>query len=337
MLIFTPDRQFEGPPDVETEEAERLGVTDAAFQLLSSDMDAGDLAARCAAIIIWHEVSLDAAAINAMPNCRIIVRAGVGCDNVDIEAAAARGIPVCNVPDYGTTDVADTALSLMLALRRGTTTFNARLKADPAGNWVSPPPVPVGRVRGGHFGVVGCGRIGTAALRRARIFDMAVGFFDPYLPDGAELGLGSHRFDTLQDLLAWSDCVSLHTPATKETTGMINDAAFSAMRPDAVLINTARGSVVDLDALERALRENRIAGAGLDVLPQEPPAPHPLLDAYSGDADWLDGRLILMPHMAWYSEASRHHIRSRSARTVLAYLKHGTLRNCVNGIDTGGP
>lgn len=332
MLIFTPDRQFGGAPDIESDEAVRLGVTDAEFQLLSSEEDAGDLAARCDAIIIWHEVSLDAAAIAAMPNLRIIVRAGVGCDNIDTDAATARGIPVCNVPDYGTTDVADTALSLMLALRRGTTAYNARLTADPVGNWVSVPPMPVDRVRGSNFGVVGCGRIGTATLRRARAFDMEVGFYDPYLPDGFELGLGSRRFDVLENLLEWSDCVSLHTPATKETMGMIDHVAFSSMRAEAVLINTARGGIVDLDALESALRENRIAGAGLDVLPHEPPTPHPLLDAYRDQADWLDGRLILIPHMAWYSEASRRYIRNRSARTALAYLKDGTLRNCVNGV-----
>jgi len=333
MLILSPDAQFDGAPDIERAVAEEVGAPEATFELLHVRGAASVPEAawgRCDGLILWHEVEAGADQLDRLTHCRIIARAGVGFDNVDVVAAAARGIPVCNVPDYGTTDVADSAIALLLALRRGVVSYDRALRHDPVGNWsVDLAPV-AARLRGGTFGVVGCGRIGTATLRRARAFDLEVGFYDPYLPDGVELALGARRFDTLPELLGWADTVSLHAPATAETRNMIDAAAVAAMRQGAVLINTARGGLVDLDALYDGLKGGRLAAAGLDVTPVEPPAPHRLIEAYTSDAPWLRGRLILAPHAAWYSADGRRDIRAKSARTVLRYLKHGELRNCVN-------
>ena len=175
------------------------------------------------------------------------------------------------------------------------------------------------------------GRIGTATSRRARALDMDVCFYDPYLPDGTELGLGYRRVDSLQALLATSDVVSLHCPLTPDNCNMIDAAALAALKPDALLINTARGGLVDLGALETALRDGQLAGAALDVLPEEPPDPdHPLIQAFRRREPGLDGRLLLTPHVAWFSPSGRADLRRKSAETVRDFMLAGRLRNCVN-------
>jgi D-3-phosphoglycerate dehydrogenase/C-terminal binding protein len=235
------------------------------------------------------------------------------------------------VPDYGTTEVADHAVALMLALARGLVSYHARLLADPHAGWHWSGAPLVRRLRGRTFGIVGMGRIGTAASRRARAFDMEVCFYDPYLPDGAELGLGYRRVDSLAALLRASDVVSLHCPLTADNRNMIDAAALAAIKPDALLINTARGGLVDLGALETALRDGRLAGAALDVLPEEPPDPeHPLIQAFRRREPGLDGRLLLTPHVAWFSPAGRADLRRKSAETVRDFLLAARLRNCVN-------
>jgi phosphoglycerate dehydrogenase-like enzyme len=239
--------------------------------------------------------------------------------------------PGCNVPDYGTTEVADHAIALMLALARGLVSYHARLLADPHAGWHWSGAPLVRRLRGATFGIVGLGRIGTAASRRARALDMEVCFYDPYLPDGAELGLGYRRVDSLPALLAESDVVSLHCPLTEDNRNLIDAEALRALKPGALLINTARGGLVDLGALETALWDGRLGGAGLDVLPEEPPDPeHPLIQAFRRREPGLDGRLLLTPHVAWFSEAGRTDLRRKSATTVQDFLQQGRLRNCVN-------
>ena len=174
-------------------------------------------------------------------------------------------------------------------------------------------------------------RIGTAASRRACALDMEVCFYDPYLPDGAELGLGYRRADSLPGLLAASDVVSLHCPLTGDNVNMIDEAALRTLKPDALLINTARGGLVDLGALEAALHAGRLGGAGLDVLPGEPPDPdHPLIQAIRRRDPELDGRMLLTPHVAWFSAAGRADLRRKSAETARDFLHSGRLRNCVN-------
>jgi phosphoglycerate dehydrogenase-like enzyme len=285
----------------------------------------------CDAIVIWQVMALQAETIAKLETCRIIVRAGVGYDGIDPVAAAAKGIAVCNCPDYGTTDVADHAIALYLALARGIAFFQDALRADVAKGWDWTAPPLIGRVRGRCFGVIGMGRIGTAAARRARALDMSVLFYDPYVPDGQELALGFARTRHLDELLERADVVSLHTPLTEETRRMINASALGRMRKDAVLVNTARGAVVDIDALYEALKSDRIAGAGLDVLPQEPPDPnHPLIRAFRANEPWLAGRFLLSPHAAFFSEAGMADLRRKPVETAVAYLTEGRLRNCVN-------
>lgn len=330
MRVLLPDAQFDDEAEIE-----RAVLGEAADVLVHrerrSDRIPDEVWRTADAVICYHEVPLDRTVIERLERCRIVVRAGVGFDQIDIEAAGARGIPVCNVPDYGTSEVADHAIALMLGLARGLVSYHQRLLADPSAGWHwSGAPV-ARRLRGLRFGVVGLGRIGTATARRAAALDMDVTFFDPYLPDGADLAIGFRRTADLNELLAQSDVLSLHCPLTHETRRLLDERAFERIKPGALLINTARGGLIDLVALEAALREGRVGGAGLDVLPEEPPDPSdPLIQAFRRREPWIDGRLLLTPHAAWFSEAGRRDLRSRSAGTVLGYLTRSELRNCVN-------
>jgi phosphoglycerate dehydrogenase-like enzyme len=330
MLVLMPDALFEDDAEIEREVLGDLAEIVHHHELVAERIPGEDWR-RADALIVYYGVPIDRQVVERLDSCRILVRAGVGYDHIDIAACGSRGIPVCNVPDYGTTEVADHAIALMLALARGLVSYHARLLADPHAGWHWSGAPLVRRLRGGTFGIVGLGRIGTAASRRARALDMEVCFYDPYLPDGVELAHGYRRHDSLEGLLAASDVVSLHCPLTDDNRNMIGEAALSAIKPGAFLINTARGGLVDLGALEAALRDGPLGGAGLDVLPGEPPDPeHSLVQAFRRREPGLDGRLLLTPHVAWFSLAGRADLRRKSAETVRAFLLTGRLRNCVN-------
>lgn len=268
-----------------------------------------------------------------LPNARIVVRLGVGYDNLDLAGWAALGVPVCNVPDYGTSEVADHAIGLMLALRRGLCTYHGRLQEDLTA-W-DPGAAPlVRRLRGGTFGVVGMGRIGIATAQRARAFGMRIAFHDPFVPSGLEIALDAERHASLANLFAASDVVSLHVPGGPATAGLVDAIALAAARPGLVIVNTARGSVLDIGALNDAMRRGIVAGAALDVLPEEPPSGEGgLFAAFRQREPWLEGRLVVTPHAAFYSPESLADLRRKAMETVLDYLHKGRLRNCVNGID----
>lgn len=332
MMILFPDATFDDDAALE-----RNVLPDDAELVIVEGQQAADVAddlwRRADALIPYINIAIDADIIDRLDNCKVIARAGVGFDHIDIEAAAKRGIPVCNVPDYGTTEVADHAIALMLGLARGLVSYHQRLIANPLAGWTWSGVPLVRRLRRTKFGVVGLGRIGTAAARRAQGLDMEVSFYDPHLPDGTDLGLGLSREPTLEALLSSVDVVSLHCPLNAETTRMIDAEALRVMKPGALLINTARGGLIDIPALETALREGQIDGAGIDVLPHEPPDPNSsLLQAFKRREPWIDGRLLLTPHAAWYSPDGHADMRRKSAKTVADFLQHGVLRNVVNGV-----
>ncbi len=264
------------------------------------------------------------------PNLRAVVRMGVGYDRIDRAAAARHGVIVCNVPDYGTTEVADHAISLAIALRRGLL-LNSDRQRMPDATWtVTKDPV-IRRFSTQGFGIVGLGRIGTAVALRAKALGFRVGFYDPHLPNGAELAVGITRHRTLDGLLAESDVLSIHAPATRTTRGLIGAAEFAALPAGAIVINTARGTTMDFDALYAAMRSGHIAAAGLDVMPTEPPIlPLPaLLQAFRAREPWLAGRLIVTPHSAYWSPEADWDIRIKSAETMAAALGN-TPQNVIH-------
>ncbi len=273
---------------------------------------------------------LTGADLARFPRLRLVVRMAVGYDRIDRAALARRGITLCNVPDYGTTEVADTALAMLLALRRGLPLYLDTQRAAPPAPWTPIDSPVIQRVSRARLGILGLGRIGTAVALRAKAFGMRVVAYDRFQPSGVELALGIQRVADLDALFEGVDAVSLHVPLTPLTRGMVGLAQLRRTAPGAVVINTARGGVLDLDAVETLLREGHLAGAGLDVLPVEPVTePPPLMRAYQAREPWLEGRLIITPHAAYRSPQSWDDIRRLSAETVASNLLWGIPRNVI--------
>ncbi len=329
ILIIDP--QFAGDPGIER----AVAGADAEFEIVRPGTEGVPEAALRQADAVLNCRSrhlLPASKIASMDRARIIAQAGVGYNHIDIAAAARRGIPVCNTPDYGTREVADHAMALLLGLTRGVTAYNNRLlKRDDAWSTLALPVAPMRRLSGQTLGIIGLGRIGTAMAMRARGFGMNVHFHDPYLRAGHELALGLTRAETLAGLLAVSDILSIHCPLTGETADLINDQRLAVIKPGAILINTARGGIVDLDAVGRALHDGRLCAAALDVLPREPlDRSHPLIAAWARGEPWLEGRLLLTPHAAFYTPESLADLRRLSMLAIAGFLQSGKLRSCVN-------
>ncbi len=292
-----------------------------------------DLAGRiddADAVMLYHNLALTSATVSRLTRCKLIVRCGVGFDNVDRVLARERGIPVANVPDYGTEEVADSAIGLMLSLTRGIHLYDSRLRRN-AGSWTYAQAAPLVRLRGQVFGIVGLGRIGSATAVRAKALGMEVIFYDPHKPDGYDKAIGVRRVETLDDLLHDSFVVSLHSPLTPETHHLMNAATIERMPRGSYLVNTSRGAVVDLAAIPDAIRSGRLAGAAIDVMPQEPPPEtHPLLMAWRDPNDPCYDRVIINPHAAFYSEEGLRDMRVKGAQACRRALLGQPLRNVVN-------
>ena len=292
-----------------------------------------DLAGRIEnvdAIILYHNISLTRRTIENLKQCKLIVRGGVGIDNVDRPLARELGIPVANVPDYGSEEVADSAIAMALSLTRGTHVMNSRIKRGEE-PWSYQLVVPLVRLRSRVFGVVGLGRIGTAAAVRAKALGMDVVFYDPHKPDGYDKALGIRRVETLGELLAKSLVVSIHCPLTDQTHHMIDSQAIAQMPPGSYLVNTARGKIVDTLAVAEALESGHLAGAALDVFEVEPLADdHPLAVAWRDPGHPAHDRLIVNPHAAFYSEEGLMDIRVKTAEACRRALTGLPLRNVVN-------
>lgn len=288
--------------------------------LCDSDADFDETLCEADALIVWHNAPIGAAGLARLRRCRAIIRNGVGYDSVDIEAAARLGIAVCNVPDYGTEEVADHAIALSMALCRQLFPLDAEAKRL---GWSIPVASRLRRLREQTFGLVGLGRIGTATALRAKALGFRVAFYDPYLPNGADKALGLQRCRQLDELLQISDVLSLHCPLNAETHHLIGAGELSRMKAGSFLVNTARGAVVEKQALFAALREGRLAGAGLDVVEDEP---------LRSPEEAATPNLIVTCHAAFCSVESKIEMRRSSARLALAAVTGAPLENVVNGV-----
>ncbi|RXZ79790.1 C-terminal binding protein [Paenibacillaceae bacterium] len=283
---------------------------------------AGEVANLCrdadAVLTQWAPVTAEA--IAGMSRCRIIVRYGIGVDNVDLEAAKFHGIPVVNVPDYAINEVADHAMSLLLASARKIVATHAQVRR---GIWEIAPFRPILGLQESTLGLAGFGNIARAVAKRAQAFGLRVIAYDPFVK--AEV------YDTLQveqvswdTLIADSDLLSLHLPLTEQTRHLINAQVLHAMKPTAHLVNTSRGGVIDTDALAIALQNREIGGAGLDVLEIEPITPgHPLLQ--------LDN-CIVTSHCAWYSESALSRLQLYAALEVERVFAGQRPKHVINGL-----
>lgn len=268
--------------------------------------------------IINQYAPIDESVLTALERCKIVVRYGVGVDTVDLEAASRKGVWVVNVPDYGTEEVSDHALALTMGLLRGIGRFDRAVRS---GKWDINMIHPLPRIRNLTVGVVGCGRIGTAFAHKAKCLGMRVLGHDPSgIPEELErVGVEQVEFDPL---ITSSDAISLHLPLTEKTHHLIGAEQLHKMKSGSYLINTARGGLVDSAALLQALNEGEIAGAGLDVLENEPPE--------KGDALISHERVVTTPHAAWYSEDSYEALKSGAAREVVRVLRGKRPRSPVN-------
>jgi D-3-phosphoglycerate dehydrogenase len=247
-------------------------------------------------------------ALAAMPRLRIIVRTGVGYDTLDVPAASERKVMVANVPDYCVGEVADHTMALLLSWWRRIGELDQQVRTKGWGL----PVKPVLRLEGRTIGLLGLGRMGQAVAVRARGFGLRLLAWDPYVPQAVFASLGVQPA-SLEDLCRASDILSIHSPLTHETQGIISDKTLRLMKPTAVVVNTARGGLINTDDLVVAIREGRIAGAALDVVELEPlPLDHPIRSL---------PRVLLTPHAAWYSESSEPELRRRAARIVAQGLK----------------
>jgi len=287
---------------------------------------------NCHAIMLFHNVALTEHTINRLEQCKLIARCGVGVDNVDLAAARARGIPVSNVPDYGTEEVADSAIGMTLAMTRGFARMNSQLRdSKHAGIWAYEQAAPLFRLRGQTFGIVGLGRIGIATALRAKAIGMDVQFYDPLLPDGYDKMLGVRRVETINELFASSFVVSLHCPSTPQTKGLVTAKLIEQMQPGSYLVNTARGNVLDTSAIPPAIQSGRLAGAAIDVLANEPPpATDPLIAAWRDPTHPVHHRVIVNPHAAFYCEEGLIDMRVKAAQSCRRALLGEPLRNIAN-------
>lgn len=257
-------------------------------------------------------------ALEELADCRVIVRYGIGYDNVDIAAAAQLGIPVCNVPHYCVDEVADHTLAMALTLGRQLPQLHQRVAS---GDWQLTPPRPMPAFRKMTFGAAGFGRIARAVLHRARAFGFRVVAYDPYVTAAEFEGAGVESLSA-EELLCQSDVLSLHLPLTPETRHFLNGTTLARMKAGAVVVNTARGPLIDTLALAEALNSGHLGGAGLDVLEEEPmPLQHPLRHCPG---------VLLSSHNAWYSEASLPLLKQLATEEVVRGLRGEPLQHQVN-------
>src|SRR6267154_1743938 len=271
----------------------------------------------CDALLNTYAGPITAETMAGMPKCKIIARYGIGVDTIDLDAATRAGIIVTNNPTYCIEEVAEQTMALIFSSARKIAFYDRMVRA---GRWEVPPGKPIYRLAGRTLGLVGFGNIARAVAVRAAAFGMRVLYADPFVKEG--------QFDApakkteLDSLLSESDFVSLHPPLTPDTRQMMNDRAFSRMKPSAFLINCARGPVVDTDALVRALDAKKIAGCALDTTDPEPlPDPHPLRGREN---------VIVTPHAAWYSEQAMAGLQAGAPGEVRRVLTGEWPLNVVN-------
>jgi D-3-phosphoglycerate dehydrogenase len=328
-VIVTSDRYGNETQGLELEQALVAAVTDLDVRLLGRASTSEDELIRAGeeadALLVSTREAITRRVLENIPRVRVISRYGVGLDNVDLEAAADAGIVVTHYPGYCTAEVADHALAMILALNRRIVEQDRALRE---GAWVAHGPAtrrilrgPIQPLREQTLGIIGFGRIGQAVAARARAFGLTIVAADPYLDPRVVRDAGVEPV-TLEALLARADIATIHTPLTPETRGLIDAVALARMKPTAVIVNTARGPIIDLMALAQALQEGRIAGAALDVVDPEPlPAGSPL---------YTMPNVILTPHSAYYSERSVDVVRRETLHEALQVLRGKRPRTVAN-------
>jgi D-3-phosphoglycerate dehydrogenase len=277
---------------------------------------------RDADMILVNMVKMTETVINGLENCKLILRHGVGYDNVDVAAATAKGIRVAYEPDYCSDEVAEHAISLLFAGWRKLNIGRRILESSSKnGIWDFNEVYPVYSIKGKTIGILGCGRIGSLTLKKLGGFDANLMVCDPFLSDERKTELGIETVD-LDTFLKEADMISIHASLSQENYHLIGEKELRAMKPHAYLVNTARGGLVDAEALAKALKEGWIAGAALDVYEQEPPDPDMELFQLEN--------ALLAPHLAWYSEEANKSVREKVMEDFIRFVEGRDPRFLIN-------
>lgn len=280
--------------------------------------------ANCDGIIAYDKITYHKDLQAKLKKCKVIVRAGIGTDNIDLAEAKRRGIKVCNVPDYCKGEVADHAIALLLSLVRG---IPQHVEQIHQGQWVKLTPMAV-RLYGKTFGILGMGRIGRETAVRAQALGMKIVFYDPFFKKTVE---GCKKVKSLEELARLSDVVSVHSPLTPQTKHALGEKFFKNAKKGMFLINSARGPVIDMKALRTAMKEGIVAGCGVDALPPEfDEDQRELMLEFEKNEEWLRGRFIATPHAAFYSKESFIELRSKAAAEVKRVLEGKKPLNWIN-------
>jgi phosphoglycerate dehydrogenase-like enzyme len=308
--------------------SDRIKCPDIEFEVLGETV-AIEPSVDTEVLLVWH-ATVDRSYIDRFPKLRYIIRYCVGYDRVDLEYASSKGIVVSNTPDYCTDEVADSALAMILGISRKVFLYDAHCRTYENG-WQENVFPSTKRVSETTVGVIGAGRIGQGVLMRAKAIGYKTVFFDPYLPCGFEKVFKSSRTDDLKTLLKESDIVTIHTPLTAETRGLVNEEFIDAMKDGASLVNNARGGIVEnLEVFYEPLKSGKLDTVALDVLPSEPPpAKGRLLEAWRSRAPWLDGRFIVNPHAAFHSAEASIEMRRKVAQNAKRFLEGKVPLNIV--------
>lgn len=287
------------------------------------------LSEKTTIILVWHR-EINEGFLKKYKRIRAIVRYGVGFDNIDLQKCKELGIKVYNNPDYGVDEVSDTAVSMILSLARRVKELE-NFALNNRESWLGAKiPFPMKRINKMKIGIIGLGRIGGSVARKMKVFSNEVSFFDPYLSSGIEKTFSLRRVHDLNDLLNDSDIISIHTPLTKETKGMINEDFINRMKNGSILINVSRGTIVkDNKFILKALRNKSLSGYGTDVFVDEPPNKEDQLYRTWANSDPLSNRIIITPHTSYYSQQAIRECREKASLKVLNIIKDLKIRDNI--------
>ena len=286
-------------------------------------------------LLVWH-AEITKEVINRLKKCKAMVRYGVGYDNIDINYAKKKNIVCANTPDYGIDEVADTTCGLIISLARKIYLYNLNSKNYKKGwqeNVISENKTnPIKRSNEHNLGIIGAGRIGSAVALRMKSFGMNIGFYDPHKESGIEKTLGILRFENIEEIIKFSTIISINCTLNRETKGMINSKFINNLNKNTILVNTARGEIVEkLDVLFNGLKSNRLGGVGLDVLPHEPPKKQEkLIKAWKNVNNPFNSKIIINPHAAYFSSRSVREMKIKAAENMKRHLKGLKLKNIIN-------
>tara|TARA_B100001250_G_C19810694_1_gene795565 strand:- start:151 stop:1095 length:945 start_codon:yes stop_codon:yes gene_type:complete len=297
-------------------------------EILGSDLS--DVKEKTEVLLVWHQL-IDRKYLSEFPNLKGLVRYGVGFDNVVLEDVKERNLIFCNTPDYGTNEVSDTAIAMILNLTRGVSRYDFLCREYADGMWQENTLTHLRRSNKQLLGVIGAGRIGSSVLKKAKAIGFNCSFYDPLLPLGYENRLGVDRFLDLETLCKKSDIISIHAPLNEETRGMINKKFISNMKSGSYLVNTARGEIIeDIDDFIPYLKNNNLRGLAFDVLKKEPPKVKGLIKMWKDRESWLTGRLIINPHTSYYTHDSYKEMRVKASKNAKKILRDETPKYIIS-------